>query len=880
MRWLRSTLLLFLLAFAARAQAQVSAYEWVTQTGRNNLLDSNPESCDASPFNPGTGVWSGPGEGCYDRAGARCALSPGQVCDLQIVPKGRCSFGSIVSGCIWPHGAGRCVGNTHVGCLSDAYLANPIPANAVTGISAMCANAGGGNASCDMSADPYGGLFRQDCQCDGENPAAANFELTTCGGNGVCSDGDPHRSDGGYGFALGTELNPGAGLVSFQSLGPAVNGTSVPSTGPRYPLENPPSQFDPQRDPGSVAQAATPNGTGAILQARTTHAATQSAFPGSLGVSLQRTHGDSYWSDWSFASKQVTGDANTHLVLLPCDPPLGWTTDQPVSGGQYCSETGRDRLSVLWSRDLTPAEMAANPTCPPTCKKDFDLHTRESDVFQFTSIVDQSAAQQLALQSGEGRSAGAGDAISAGPLTVGVWLAAGDMRCKLGGWGNAPGFVGRCADGPAACAPGDPTNGDTLCQSLSQGGTCLACNGPVTAGNPSGLPIGYNTHGLSDLDLVAGHRIGGVAGPGMLAELELYLVGTTGISSAEFRDTPGPDVGTLDLADLGPIDPDGAPFGTGIGTGGTFLNGTILPIGQSCCTGGFTITWRPEAAGTPVGPLLRTLDAGPGPDGIPGCFGDTPFANNGADACNQRLGKGNPGAANNTGADDVVTARPSARYSVRQTASGGVAYNQVMGVTVRDIDYLGQFDNLDLMLKADVSLCPIANGVATCLSADADVDGDGILDSADNCPTVSNPTQSDFDGDGVGDACDNCVNVANPRVAAGFLTTNPWATLTGGQRDDDHDGFGNKCDAKFTTGPLVNSADLTQFRTANGKNRTGDTCGTSGTRPCAIFDLDESGLLINSSDLSQFRLLNGKAPGPKCPTCPLTCTAGTTGTCF
>jgi len=34
-----------------------------------------------------------------------------------------------------------------------------------------------------------------------------------------------------------------------------------------------------------------------------------------------------------------------------------------------------------------------------------------------------------------------------------------------------------------------------------------------------------------------------------------------------------------------------------------------------------------------------------------------------------------------------------------------------------------------------------------------DTDGDGRPDSADNCPTVTNPTQADCDGNGVGDAC-------------------------------------------------------------------------------------------------------------------------------
>jgi len=35
-----------------------------------------------------------------------------------------------------------------------------------------------------------------------------------------------------------------------------------------------------------------------------------------------------------------------------------------------------------------------------------------------------------------------------------------------------------------------------------------------------------------------------------------------------------------------------------------------------------------------------------------------------------------------------------------------------------------------------------------------DTDGDGILDSSDNCPNVSNPGQEDHDEDGLGDTCD------------------------------------------------------------------------------------------------------------------------------
>src|SRR4029077_3242738 len=44
----------------------------------------------------------------------------------------------------------------------------------------------------------------------------------------------------------------------------------------------------------------------------------------------------------------------------------------------------------------------------------------------------------------------------------------------------------------------------------------------------------------------------------------------------------------------------------------------------------------------------------------------------------------------------------------------------------------------------------------------SDLDGDGVKDLNDNCPTVANADQKDSDSDGVGDACEpqpvlNCV---------------------------------------------------------------------------------------------------------------------------
>ena len=38
---------------------------------------------------------------------------------------------------------------------------------------------------------------------------------------------------------------------------------------------------------------------------------------------------------------------------------------------------------------------------------------------------------------------------------------------------------------------------------------------------------------------------------------------------------------------------------------------------------------------------------------------------------------------------------------------------------------------------------------------EADSDGDGFLDTEDNCPSIANPDQADADADDIGDACDN-----------------------------------------------------------------------------------------------------------------------------
>lgn len=107
---------------------------------------------------------------------------------------------------------------------------------------------------------------------------------------------------------------------------------------------------------------------------------------------------------------------------------------------------------------------------------------------------------------------------------------------------------------------------------------------------------------------------------------------------------------------------------------------------------------------------------------------------------------------------------------------------------------------------------------------DADLDGDGVKDSQDNCIETPNPDQKDTDGDGIGDICsgdkdndkvfddeDNCPEVYNPD-----------------QKDTDGDGIGDACDDIDGDGvpndrdncPYVSNPDQTD----TDKDGVGDAC--------------------------------------------------------
>jgi hypothetical protein len=163
----------------------------------------------------------------------------------------------------------------------------------------------------------------------------------------------------------------------------------------------------------------------------------------------------------------------------------------------------------------------------------------------------------------------------------------------------------------------------------------------------------------------------------------------------------------------------------------------------------------------------------------------------------------------------------------------------------------------------------------------SDLDGDGIDNASDNCPTIKNGSaeapipgvgnQTNVDGDSVGDACDNCVLVANEPIG----TPPAGRTTTGGQLDDDADGYGNRCDGDFSQGgSTVGGADTILYQAAIGKSVSDNSCLPSGS-PCDVYDVSGTGSTIGGADtvLYQTVLLGSQQDDPlggvwvKCPSC-------------
>jgi len=118
-----------------------------------------------------------------------------------------------------------------------------------------------------------------------------------------------------------------------------------------------------------------------------------------------------------------------------------------------------------------------------------------------------------------------------------------------------------------------------------------------------------------------------------------------------------------------------------------------------------------------------------------------------------------------------------------------------------------------------------------------DLDLDGILNSADNCPTRYNPTQADTDRDGAGDVCSKVENPDTDTVVTLLSKRgdNCPDVYNFNQTDTDLDGIGDACDSNPS---IYNPAD---DQDADGVPNSTDNCPTRYNPSQQNFNTDAVG---------------------------------------
>ncbi|MEE8557052.1 MAG: hypothetical protein V3T14_04110 [Myxococcota bacterium] len=418
----------------------ICPYDGVGAFGDNNSYDADFSRCTLA-------------DGCQDLNGDPCPTD--QLCLLKSIPSGRCAVGTN-SDCVWPNGAGSCT-ISGFGCLADADCAAGESCD-LSGNDPDCACTNSAIGTCSGTGAPC--VLNSDCPV--LQTCSANNQTDICGGaQARCSDGD--NPFGAFGTGLCIELN--LAEVALTNCGGEAG---QPLYGPRWQVENPGQPGTPQRAPGTSFPAKGP-----ILDLKT-RVAIQLFDPDPFGVRTIFVLGDSFFIDWGFGSKEVSGGLlDAHIVTFSYDAPSGWANEQPVDGrciqnpGQVCVKEndcppgdtcdpstfvfGYERAInapfFMWTADVDPQNPAipdidndGRPDCPPLCGINQKLTSMEEETIRSLGALDQNAAVQATLNALVDGPAGEGDMVGVNAIVSLTWLPSWDQRCFIGGDPNRKKF--------------------------------------------------------------------------------------------------------------------------------------------------------------------------------------------------------------------------------------------------------------------------------------------------------------------------------------------------------------------------------------------------------------------------------------------------------
>jgi hypothetical protein len=191
-----------------------------------------------------------------------------------------------------------------------------------------------------------------------------------------------------------------------------------------------------------------------------------------------------------------------------------------------------------------------------------------------------------------------------------------------------------------------------------------------------------------------------------------------------------------------------------LGASGQTLASAPAPTGQYSFVGLTTTNWRVVRVRITVGSaqldnvIFDRPEPDPDRDGIPSAQDNCPTTSNPGQENVDKDAQGNvcDDDADNDHIPNSRDAFPLDKSESTDTDGDGIGDNKDA-----DDDNDGLTDVVEGRLGTDPK--------------NRDTDGDGAIDGQDNCPAISNPTQTDADGDGRGDACADRVAPVLSRLA-------------------------------------------------------------------------------------------------------------------